>query len=238
MRITLAIAAVLLLSAARVQADLQLCGDVWTNRDCADAQQTTLTEKPYQPPDEGQRLAERKKFMLTELDLRRLRVTREQGINFEIESARAICGSLESTLAHCQKAVNDANEQLDKRIASASIARPEPVKQKESVNNQTVVTIIDDDSDDGYYNDRRHRKLYRGDHGRYDSTSAGIGITAQTSSSSGSIGVTAGIGSAAPGVRPGGGGRPDRGAVSQPAQPVQPARPAQRSLSAGAQALR
>ncbi|MBN8550611.1 MAG: hypothetical protein J0M12_14945 [Deltaproteobacteria bacterium] len=145
--------------ASTAHADIHLCGNVWTNRDCAAEEEARLEEKPYQAPNETQRLADRKKFMLNELDLRRLRVAREYKLNVEIESAREACTSAKTSLADCQKAVTEANEQLDKRVTVASLKNVETVKKEQS-QTTTVVQVIDNT----YLEKNRRRRHFDYDH--------------------------------------------------------------------------
>lgn len=231
MRLGASIFPLVLLPAVSAWADIHLCDNVWTNRECSVGQEARLAEKPYREPDQTQQLADRKKFMLNELDLRRLRVTREQKINFEIESARAACLVPQTSLADCQKAITEANEQLDKRVASAAIQHPQPPQQQDSSSQTTVVTVIDNtylDRGRGY---RHHDHDY---HHHDANTNAGVGISAGINSPNSSIGITAGVGSGAP--RPHRSDRQTEVITDTPAKRV--SKPAQKSMSGEAKALR
>ncbi|MBN8551198.1 MAG: hypothetical protein J0M12_17935, partial [Deltaproteobacteria bacterium] len=79
--------------------------------------------------------------------------------NVEIGSAREVCTSVKTSLADCQKAVTEANEQLDKRVTVASLKQGESVKKEQS-QTTTVVQVIDNT----YLEKNRRRRHFDYDH--------------------------------------------------------------------------
>jgi hypothetical protein len=132
------------LFAPSARAELHDCNGVWTNRPCdAGQSESTLKEKAYREQSEAERTADRKRFIFNELDLRRLKAIREQNISLAIETVRDACMSAGTSLADCQKEANDANAELDKRIAAVVPKEQPKAKEKEEAPTQTVVTVID-----------------------------------------------------------------------------------------------
>lgn len=161
---TALIVAVLALSVARAsEADIQRCGEIWTNRGCESNGGQRLSERPRSERTEAERIMSKKRFIFNDLDIRRLKANREYDFNFNVVSAQEICLSDTATLEDCQKAVNAADEQLDKRIATAlesqKLAHQKTVDERPT---QTVVTVVENNQKDIYIvKPHRHRPYDR-----------------------------------------------------------------------------
>lgn len=161
---TALVLAVLAFSVARFsEADIQRCGDIWTNRGCESNGGERLSERPRSERTEAERLMSKKRFIFNDLDIRRLKANREYDFSFNVVSAQEICLSETSTLEDCQRAVNAADEQLDKRIATAlesqKLAHQKTVDERPT---QTVVTVVENNQKDIYIvKPHRHRRYDR-----------------------------------------------------------------------------
>ena len=163
---------VLLVSiASSARADIQRCGDIWTNRGCsvdasADSSADTISERPANQLTESERAMSKKRFVFNDLDLRRLKAAREYSFTFNVLSAQEACLSEHTSLEDCQRAVSQADEQLDKRIALALETRKIAEQTKQSDRPaQTTVTVVENNQRDVYVvRPRRFRDDDRGAH--------------------------------------------------------------------------
>ncbi len=127
------------------QAEIQRCGDMWTNRGCStEGASDSIAERPTAQRSEGERAMSKKRFIFNDLDLRRLKAAREHSLSINIMSAQEACLSEATSLEDCQLAVDAADEKLDRRIAAVVESEKAAAKLKEAERpNQTVVTVVE-----------------------------------------------------------------------------------------------
>lgn len=137
---------------AVAHADIHNCDGVWSNRACSGKPSESMPEKASEPLSEQARLAAKKRFIFTDLDLRRLRYMREGKETINIDSAKEACFSSTSSLVDCQQAVDAANAQIDTRIEVTAKATPVVAPA-----DKPSTTVIVQQNEPSVW-DRRHRR--------------------------------------------------------------------------------
>jgi hypothetical protein len=143
-------------------ADIHNCRGVWTNRGCEDsAQGKALPEAPFDPESSrNSREQSRKRTLVTGLQARLFKASREDGVEVVWDDVRALCEDTSTSLETCASRIREIDAILAERL---SLARSTPTPAStariqdgggESPTEGTLVTVVENN----YYQLHRRRR--------------------------------------------------------------------------------
>ena len=137
-------------------AEVHQCGDVWSSTPCG--QESAKKNASDEQRTSAKELS-RKKSLFHELTMKSIRAKREHDLDFSLSEVEDFCFKQDSSLADCDKQINQASDRIDSKISQLAL-----IKQQERANKlredanrlQRERNLIDTDRPTVVVDQRRH----------------------------------------------------------------------------------